>query len=113
MRFGFVRVIDCVINRIDRFGLTRIRRCGKGEIGITTFSLQDGDLVIDTTPTTIGSTIIKRPISVNETPQRLTGCGVDRKRALVVDKTPSKRPKGLSKSCFGIIVVVKVYFNLA
>ncbi len=50
---------------------------------------------------------------MNETPERLICIGVDRKRTVIINESASKRPQGLAKTGFGIVVMVKVNFNLA
>ena len=113
VRFRAQRIVGGVVDRVDHPRL-RIARCRRqGEIGIAAQVTQQGQLVVDAAPATVGARVVQAPVAVDEAKAQLAGARIARQRAMALVQQLVEAVDGRVEVFGGIVVVMQVDFDLA
>ena len=112
MGLGLQRVVDGIVDRIDRARLRDVGRARHREVGVAASLAQNGELVIDATISAVGPGVVERPVAVNE------GVGDAAVAAACEEPVPRiqqflERGERAAEVLARVVVVMEMDFDLA
>src|SRR5262249_40573122 len=99
-------VVGRVVDRIDRGSLRIARSARQREVRVATALGENAQLVVDATPASIRTTIVERPVAVNEGPRYAVRDRIDRECAMTLAEHSHEAMKLLSQPIGRIVVVM-------